>query len=93
MLALIITIIGIITYLFSYFIGIILTLVGFFIAKREMKKEKKYSKQAHTISLIAFIIEVIIVIVFNLYDTITVKNVIDDTNEKINEISKNSEIE
>lgn len=88
MASLIITIIGIIAFIFNSYIGLILTIIGLFLAKNGKKKNEKYAKKTYTVALIAVIVEAIIIAIFAIYSTIKISNIIDKTNDEINRINE-----
>lgn len=89
MVSLILTILGILAFLFNSYIGFILTIIGLFLAKSGKKKNEKYTKEAYTIALTAAIIESIVLIIITVYTIINVSNIIEDTNDKLEKINEN----
>jgi len=87
MLALILALLGIIIGFFTLELGFIFEFIAFFIARKEMKNKEKYSKSAYYISLIVGILQFIVWIAVMAYTFIYINKVIDDGNNKLNEIN------
>lgn len=92
MLSLILAIIGILLFFVSDILGLIITIIAFVLAKSGMKKNEKYTKEAYNISKVAIIIQTILIIVLFIYSLVTVSNIIEDANGKIDEINNNYQV-
>ena len=87
MLALVLSLLGIVAGFFVIELGIIVELIAFFVAKKKRKNKEKYSNSAYYISLIVGLIQLI----FWVVSLISISNIIKDTQDKVNDINNKYE--
>ena len=86
MVALILAIVGILLFFVSDILGLILTGIAFFLAKKGKEKNEKYTKEAYTLSKVAIIIQVVLIIIGLIYTVVTVSSINEEANNKAQEI-------